>query len=83
MSLFFIFFENELILQSKAEDTKGKHAKQEREAYQIEQLDLKKGGVTPFHKWAEPFLRANCASSCAAELKVRLRCLKEQKSKDD
>ena len=47
MSLFFIFFEDELILQSKAEDTKGKHAKQEREAYQIEQLDLKKGG-NPF-----------------------------------
>ena len=36
-----------LILQSKAEDTKGKPAKQEREAYQIEQLDLKKG-ITPF-----------------------------------
>ena len=44
MSLFFIFFEDELILQSKAEDTKGKHAKQEREAYQIEQMDLKKEG---------------------------------------
>ena len=39
----FLFFENELILQSKAEETKGKPAKQEREAYQIEQLDLKKG----------------------------------------
>ena len=41
---FFFFFENELILQSKAEDTKGKPTKQEREAYQIEQLDLKMGG---------------------------------------
>ena len=44
LSFFFFFFENELILQSKAEDTKGKPAKQEREAYHIEQLDLKKGG---------------------------------------
>ena len=33
-----------LILQSKAEEIKGKPAKQDREAYQIEQLDLKKGG---------------------------------------
>ena len=41
---FFFFFENELILQIRAEDTKGKPAKQEREAYQIVQLDLKKGG---------------------------------------
>ena len=73
-----------LILQSKAEEIKGKPAKQDREAYQIEQLDLKKGGrVTPFHKWVEPFLRANCANSCVAELNDRLRCLKEQKSKDD
>ena len=44
MSLFFIFFENELILQSKAEETAGKPAKQDREAYQIEQMDLKKEG---------------------------------------
>ena len=41
---YFLFFENELISQSKAEETKGKPAKQEREAYQIEQLDLKKVG---------------------------------------
>ena len=43
-SMYFFFFENELILQSKVEETKGKPAKQEREAYQIEQLDLRKGG---------------------------------------
>ena len=46
MTVFFFFFflKMKLILQSKAEEIKGKPAKQDREAYQIEQLDLKKGG---------------------------------------
>ena len=41
---FFFFFENETYIAKQSRGYKRKPAKQEREAYQIEQLDLKKGG---------------------------------------